>query len=281
MSIGAHMVHGIRPNKKPQIFSVSSGKGGVGKTLTTIHLALSWQNLGKDVLIIDGDLGLANIDVMLGLHAKKTIHDVIEENCNVADIALDGPFGLKILPGGSGIAGLSNLSSVQRHVLSSKLKMYINSFDVVVIDNGAGINSNVTEFTKMAQQSVIVTTPEPHAITDAYALIKVLSESIPGHKIKVLINMARTKTEAENVYLRLSEVARQFLGVHVDFLGSIPSDPQVTGMVRGGNIAKGHSIQTLAGQSWRTIGSVLAQGFEALEADYSLSAPSRPRQMAY
>lgn len=270
-------------NKKPYIFSVASGKGGVGKTLTTIHLALSWQNLGNDVLIIDGDLGLANVDVVLGLHANKTINDVIEGECDVTDIAIDGPYGMKILPAGSGITGLSELTSVQRHVLMSKLKAYINRFDVVLIDNGAGVNSNVREFTKMAHETVVVTTPEPHAITDAYALIKVLSESSPDHKMRLLINMARTPREAENVYSRLAEVAMQFLGVSIRYLGFIPNDPQLTTMVRNGQIARGHSAQTLAGQSWRSISSRLDQNVrdEVSRRETVMNAPIQQDYMAY
>jgi flagellar biosynthesis protein FlhG len=260
-------------DNKTEIISVSSGKGGVGKTLTTIHLALSWQNLGKDVLIIDGDLGLANIDVVLGLHAKRNISDVIEGNCELEDIALDGPYGIKVLPSGSGITSLSNLTGVQRHLLSSKLNKYIKSFDVAIIDNGAGINSNVIEFSKIAEQTVVVTTPEPHAITDAYALIKVLSESTPGHNFKLLVNMSKTPKEAENVYNRLSEVARQFLGIQVNFLGSVPSDPQVSGMIRAGQIAKGHSIQTLAGQSWKNISQAIST-----KANRELNQSSRLNQ---
>ena len=236
-----------------EVISVSSGKGGVGKTLTTIHLALSWQNLGKDVLIIDGDLGLANVDVMLGLHARRNISDVIEGECELQDVALDGPFGIKVLPAGSGIASLANLTGIKRHLLGSKLRKYIQRFDTAIIDNGAGINHNVIEFCKLAEKTVIVTTPEPHAITDAYALVKVLSESGVNTHLELLVNMSKTPKEAENVYSRLSEVAQQFLGVHVGYLGSVPNDSQVATLIRAGHIAKGQSIQTLAGQSWRKI----------------------------
>ena len=116
------------PNS-PEIISVVSGKGGVGKTLTTIHLAFSWQNAGKEVLIVDGDLGLANVDVVLGLHPKRNISDVLERGATIEDVTLEGPFGVKILPAGSGITDLANLSNVKRHLLSSELKKYLRNFD--------------------------------------------------------------------------------------------------------------------------------------------------------
>lgn len=244
---------------RPEIYSVASGKGGVGKTLTTIHLALSWQNQGNDVLIIDGDLGLANVDIMLGLHARRSIYDVIEGSHEMTDIALDGPFGVKILPSGSGIAALSELSKVQRHLLSTKLRDYIEGFDIVIIDNGAGINSNVKDFSSLAKRSIVVTTPEPHAITDAYALIKVLSETDCKKDFRLLVNMAQTPREAQNVFDRLSGVSRQFLGVCVSYLGHIPSDPQLSAAIRGDHIGTGRSIRTLAGQSWGKISYELSK----------------------
>ena len=246
------------PNS-PEIISVVSGKGGVGKTLTTIHLAFSWQNAGKEVLIVDGDLGLANIDVVLGLHPKRNISDVLERGATIEDVTLEGPFGVKILPAGSGITDLANLSNLKRHLLSSKLKKYLRNFDIVLVDNGAGINKNVTEFCKMSTRSLVLTTPEPHAITDAYAMIKVLKQSGIVHPLSLLVNMAKTTKEAENVFNRLAEVSMKFLSLKINFLGSIPIDQHLGQMVRRGAISRGQSIQTISGQGWRTIGETIIE----------------------
>lgn len=251
--------HDISEKRNPMIFSVASGKGGVGKTLTTIHLALSWQNLGYKVLVIDGDLGLANIDVILGLHADLTVHDVVEKGLELGEIALNGPLGLKILPSGSGVAELTELAPLKRLLLSTKLKTYVGEFDIVLIDNGAGINLNVREFTSIANQHIVVTTPEPHALTDAYALIKVLSTEKGVRDFQLLINMSRTDSEASSAYQRISKVASEYLGVNTAYLGSIPLDQQVTSFVRSARLSNDTFTHTIAGQKWSKLSQKLVR----------------------
>ncbi len=237
----------------PHVISITSGKGGVGKTLTTVNLALSARRLGLKVLVLDGDMGLANVDVVLGLQARYNINDVLEGRIGINSIILDGPLGVKIIPSGSGICQLAQLSFVQRIALLEQLEQLNEDFDVLVIDTSAGIADTVLHLNSVAEQSIIVTTPEPHAMTDAYAMIKVLSDQKKQPNISLMVNMAKSEMEGQQVYNRLSDVANRFIGKDIKYLGMIPFDPQIQKSVAQRRAASEFTTHTNAGQAWNKI----------------------------
>ena len=230
--------------------AVSSGKGGVGKTLTSVHLAAAATRRGDRTLIIDGDLGLANVDVLLGVKAERSIFEVITGNLNLEDVLIKGPMGVTLMPAGSGIAALQNLDHDLRERLISGIKSVAARFDTVIIDTGAGISETVLQLNRLARINLVVTTPEPHAITDAYALIKVLSECEDIPTIALAVNQVRSEDEGRRIFERLSEVASRFVTARLVFAGSIPADPAVQRSVMARNAIQENSHFSLAGQAW-------------------------------
>jgi flagellar biosynthesis protein FlhG len=245
---------GTRSSGKPtRVISVTSGKGGVGKTLTTVNIAVAARRLGLSVLIFDGDLGLANVDVVLGLKARYNIRDVLDGNASLQDIIVDGPLGIAVIPSGSGVSSLTQLSYAQKQQILAEIQAVEAHYDLLLIDTGAGISDNVISLNKAAQKMVVVTTPEPHALTDAYALIKVMAEEHSVKSPNLLINMARSADEALKVHERIAEVARRFLDINVSYLGHVPLDPQVPKSVMQRRAASEQSTFTVSGQAWNDV----------------------------
>jgi len=214
------------------VYSITSGKGGVGKTAVVANLAYNIASMGKRVLILDADLGLANIDVVFGLSPSFNLNHFFSEQRSLQEILVDGPLGIKILPAGSGIQNFTRLDSHQKMRLLDGLDSMQNHFDYVLIDTEAGISENVTYFNTAAQEILVVTTPEPTAITDAYALMKLLSTHYHEKKFNLLVNQIRTEDEALDVYRKLTMVANRYLDISIDYLGSIPEDRQMIDSVR-------------------------------------------------
>lgn len=230
--------------------AVSSGKGGVGKTLTSVHLAAAAARRGDRTLIIDGDLGLANVDVLLGVKAEHSIFDVITGSLRIEDVLIKGPMGITVMPAGSGIAALQNLDVDLRDRLVSGIRSVASRFDTVIIDTGAGISETVLQLNRLARINLVVTTPEPHAVTDAYALIKVLSECEDIPTIAVAVNQARSDEEGRRVFERLAEVAARFVTARLVFAGTIPVDPAVQRSVMARRAVQENSNFSIAGQAW-------------------------------
>lgn len=239
--------------KASTVIAITSGKGGVGKTLTTVNFAVAARKLGLQVLILDGDLGLANVDVVLGIQTRYNVRDVLDGTVALRDIIVEGPMGIKVIPSGSGITSLTNLSYVQKQLLVDEVAKLNEHFDLVLIDTGAGISENVMHFNRSADHVVVVTTPEPHALTDAYAMIKVLSESCEKDKVWLLVNQTRSPDEGLKIHERIAEVAKRFLQIKIEFLGHVPSDPLVQRSVMQRRAASEHSTLTLAGQAWNQV----------------------------
>jgi len=216
-----------------RVISVTSGKGGVGKTNVVANLAVALQQLGKQVLILDADLGLGNIDVLLGLHPPFTIQHVLTGEKRLHEVLVSGPAGITILPATSGVMELTQLTGSQRLSLLTELDALEEEFDALLIDTGAGISANVMYFNIAAQDKVVIANGEPTSLTDAYALIKVLHTRYQEMEFKVLVNGVKKAEEAEQVYRQLSTVAARFLGnPSLDYLGWIPFDPCVPKAVR-------------------------------------------------
>jgi flagellar biosynthesis protein FlhG len=229
----------VRQTSRATVIAVTSGKGGVGKSNIAVNLAIKLASAGKRVVLMDADLGLANADVLCNIDLPSNLSHVIARKRELADVMVDGPGGFRLIGGASGLARMADLSDYDRQSLVAALAELEARTDVILIDTGAGISPNVLSFTRSAHQVLVVTTPEPTAITDAYAVIKVISRDpteangLPSPRpLSLLVNQVRQRDEGQLVYERIAKVARQFLGVHVLDAGSIPSDPEVPNAVR-------------------------------------------------
>lgn len=219
-------------NKQIMVIAITSGKGGVGKTNVVANLAISLAMLNKKVVVIDADLGLANLDVLLGLIPKYNLQHVFQGEKRLSEIIIEGPKGIKILPASSGIQELSDLNEEQKLRLLSEFDQFNENIDVLLIDTAAGISSNVMYFNVAAQHIVIVASPEPTSITDAYALMKILSIKYGEKYFRLIVNSVKDEKEGKEIFQKLSTVAEKFLNISIDYLGSIPFDDNVTRAVR-------------------------------------------------
>jgi len=216
-----------------RVISVTSGKGGVGKTNVVANLALALTQSDKKVLILDADLGLGNMDVLLGLNHHFNIQHVLTGEKRLEEIIMEAPGGFQVLPAASGIQELTELDQSQRLFLLDELDILQDRFDVLLIDTGAGISANVMYFNFAAMEKVVVVTNEPTSLTDAYALIKVLTTKYQQKTFKILINQARNAAEADRIFRQLSQVVDKFLGSpSIDYLGWIPYDEHIPQAVR-------------------------------------------------
>ncbi len=217
----------------PRVISVSSGKGGVGKTNVVANLALAFTQMGKRVLIFDADLSLANIDVLLGLTPKYTIEHLLKRQKSIFEILVQGPGGMWIIPASSGVLDFLDLDESQKIFLLNELDLVAENIDLLLIDTAAGISANVLYFNTAAAESIIIATPEPTSITDAYALIKVLFQKHRKKNFLILINGGRNPAEAKEVFRKLSRATDRFLGsLSLDYLGFIPYDEKLPQAVR-------------------------------------------------
>lgn len=211
-----------------RVISVTSGKGGVGKTNTVANLALALGQLGKKVLVLDADLGLANMDILLGLTPRYNICHVFSGEKELSEIIVEGPGGLRIIPASSGIQELAEIDERQKLVLLSEFDSLSEDVDFFLIDTAAGISSNVMYFNVAAQERIVIVTGEPTSMTDAYATIKVLLTKYHEQHFKLLVNGVGSARKAEEVYRKLSVACDRFLGSPcLDYLGFIPYDENI------------------------------------------------------
>lgn len=216
-----------------RVISVTSGKGGVGKTSIVANLAEAFSRMGKRVLILDADLGLANMDIMLGLNPRYTISHVLSGEKSLEDVIVTTSSGFKLLPAASGIQELTELNDSQRLFLLNELDALNDDFDIILIDTGAGISANVMYFNYAAMERMVVITNEPTSLTDAYALIKILMSKHNQKRFKVLINAAQNHEEADRIFKSLSLVADRYLASpSLDYLGWIPYDRMLPKAIR-------------------------------------------------
>lgn len=207
-----------------RVITVTSGKGGVGKTNVVANLAVGLARAGKQVLVLDADLGLGNIDVLLGLVPRYTLEHVLSGSHHLSDIIIEGPAGIHVLPAGSGLPRLTSLTDLQQLILQGELETVADRVEVLLIDTGAGVSPNVTYFAAAAQETIVVISPEPTSLTDAYALIKVLCRDHRERRFHVLVNMVKSQREATQTFRKLDIAAERFLNVSLEYLGFIPLD---------------------------------------------------------
>lgn len=218
--------------KKSRIITVTSGKGGVGKTSVSINLAIQFRLQGKSVIIFDADFGLANIEVMIGAIPKYNLSDLIYRGKDLNDIIMKGPMDIGFISGGSGISGFGDLTKEQLTYLVYKIKELESMADIIIIDTGAGISSAVMDFVVVSNEVILVTTPEPTSITDSYSLLKALNKRDDFDKsqnhIKIVANRVRSYEEGANLYNKLNVVVNKFLNFNIEFLGIIENDENMS-----------------------------------------------------
>ncbi|WP_415893378.1 MinD/ParA family protein [Neptuniibacter sp. PT8_73] len=217
----------MNQHKPVKVIAVTGGKGGVGKSNVSVNLALALGDLGHKSILMDADLGLANVDVMLGLRPKKNIADVLNGECSLKDIMLDVGEHLKVVPASSGTQEMTALSPHEHAELIHAFNEVADDTDVLIIDTAAGISDSVVSFVKAAQEVLVVVCDEPTSITDAYALIKLLNRDYKMTRFRVLANMVRSEQEGRNMFGKLLTVTDRFLDVTLQYVGSIPYDENV------------------------------------------------------
>jgi len=213
---------------KARIITVTSGKGGVGKTNLSVNMALAFARLGKKVIVMDADLGLANVNVMLNMIPKYNLYHVIKKQKTIREILVETEYGISIVAGASGFSQIANMGEDDRKDFIAELDSLSNA-DIIIIDTSAGVSSNVLDFIAAADDAVIITTPEPTAITDAYGIIKILATEYDSLNmgLKLVVNRAKGAAEAKSVADRMINIAGQFLNLKVDYLGFIYDDSSV------------------------------------------------------
>lgn len=215
-----------------RVISVTSGKGGVGKTSFSVNLAIQLKRMGKRVVILDADFGLSNVEVMLGIRPKYNLADLIFNDKSIEDIVTMGPLDIGFISGGSGVQELVNLDKERIKMLISKIAMLDSLFDVIIIDTGAGISDAVLEFVLSSPEIVLVATPEPTSITDAYALLKAVNRKkefdASQKKIRILSNKVESSSEGEEIYNKLNTVASKFLNIPLEYVGYILNNVKVS-----------------------------------------------------
>jgi flagellar biosynthesis protein FlhG len=215
-----------------QVIAVSGGKGGVGKTSVAVNLASAFASSGKRVMLLDGDLGLANVDVFLGLSPRYTMAHVLSGQRTLEEVIIESQDGIQVVPGASGVADMANLSAAAHLGLVQAFSTLSNRVDVMIVDTAAGISHSVLQFTQAAQHVLLVVCDEPASMTDAYALIKILSRQHGISRFRVLANMVRTPGEGEQLFEKLQRVTGKFLEVTLENIGEIPEDPYLRRAIR-------------------------------------------------
>lgn len=217
-------VSALRPIR---VVGVSSGKGGVGKTNVCVNLGIALSRLGRRVTILDADLGLANVDVLLGLKPTHTLEQVLSGQCTLADVLVEGPGGVKIVPAASGVREMTAMGSAGQAGIVDAFGAIAHTMDTLLVDTAAGVSADVLGFLAASQEVMVVVCNEPTSITDGYALIKVLNQTYGVDRYRVVVNMVAPGERGEAVFEKLSRVTDRFLDVCLDFAGAIPFDAQL------------------------------------------------------
>lgn len=222
----------MQNSQQIKVIAVSGGKGGVGKTNVSLNTAIALAQLGKKVLVLDADLGLANVDVMLGLRVKRNLSHVLSGECELDDIIIEGPAGIKIIPATSGTQSMVDLTPPEHAGLIRAFSDMKTEFDILIVDTAAGISDMVLSFCRASQDVMLVVCDEPTSITDCYALMKLLSRDHDIFKFKVVANMVRSAKEGQQLFEKLSKVSDRFLDVGLDLVAVVPFDENIRKSVR-------------------------------------------------
>ncbi|UTC74613.1 MinD/ParA family protein [Treponema sp. OMZ 792] len=218
----------LPPKRKTRIIAVTSGKGGVGKTNISTNMAIAYAKMGKNVIVIDADLGLANVNVMMNIIPKFNLYHVMKKQKKMSDIIIDTEYGIKFIAGASGFSKIANMEEAERSDFIKELYTLAEA-DIIIIDTSAGVSKNVLSFVAAADEVVIVTTSEPTAITDAYGIIKIIATEVENYdlNLKMVVNRVNSALEGKKIAERMIQIVAQFLNLKVEYLGFIYNDPAV------------------------------------------------------
>ena len=216
---------------RPRIITVTSGKGGVGKSNIVVNLSIALQKMGKKVMIFDADIGMGNDDIIMGCTSRYSVFDVISKGKEIQDVMLTGPFGVQLLAGGSALTKVEDLTESERNLFLNKLSA-LTGFDYIIMDTGAGVNKSVLGFIACSEDLIIVTTPEPTSLTDAYSLLKAVKHFNIKNSAKVIINRSLDNKEADRTYNKFNNAVTKFLGMKLEYLGKISEDKKLAYAVR-------------------------------------------------
>lgn len=244
----------------PRVIAVTSGKGGVGKTNIVANAAVSLSRMGKRVVIIDADVGLANIDIIFNLRPEFNIRHVISSEKTLKEVMVRSEHGVNILPGGSGFADMTQLGEGEKLNLLTEFETLADQADIIFVDTGAGISSNVLYFNSACDECVVIATNEPTSITDAYAMMKVMSREYGTKYFKLIVNMVDSAAEAKKVYASLSGALDKFLkNVVLEYVGHIPFDRQLQQSVQKRGLVMDHFPDSASAQAIREIAGILGR----------------------
>lgn len=246
-------------HKVTSTLTITSGKGGVGKSTLVANLAIWLGRRGNKVLLIDGDFSMANLDIMFGVRANKTIFDVLQGEAELKDILIEVEPNVTLIPGGSGIRELNKLSDLERRGLLDQVSQIPTGYDYLIIDTAPGIDDNVLYLNSAVNEINVLVTPDPASIADSYALIKVLNQSYKETKFSIICNMVRDEAEGVALFKRISDVASKFLCVSLDYKGSIPSDLNLRNATKSQQLIMKVNAQTPSGLAIRDIAQKLRQ----------------------
>lgn len=225
------LAQGIEEKPKPKMITVTSGKGGVGKSNLVVNLAICLQNMGKRVMIFDADIGMGNDDILMGIVSDYNVFDVILNGMSINDVIKDSLYGVKLLAGGTGLNRVEDLDESKRKYFLKKLEE-INDVDYILMDTGAGINRSVLAFIAAADETIVITTPEPTSMTDAYSLVKAISHFNLKSRISLVVNRVMDENEGNLTFNKFKSAVTRFLKVDIDLIGLIWEDRKVTMSVR-------------------------------------------------
>ena len=243
---------------RTRVISITSGKGGVGKTTVVANLALQFAKEGKRVLILDGDIGMANVDIFFNVRPKLGLHDVIRNHVGLRDVIVEVAKNVSLIPGGSGIYGLQNLTVFEKQALLDEVSSLGQEYDVMLIDTAPGIDDNVLYLNSAAQEICVIVTPDPASIADSYALIKVLNQRCRENRFSILCNQVKDEADGAKLFGKLDAIAQRFLYVSLDYKGSIPADPILRQATRAQELVTRSHPDSLSSRAIRGLASEFA-----------------------
>jgi len=253
----------VRNIEKTKVITVTSGKGGVGKSNMAVNLAVHFTKMGKRVIILDADFGLANVEVMFGTLPSYNLSDVIFKGMSIRDIITSGPLGIGFVSGGSGVVGLNNLNREQIAFLVHNLSLLNDLCDILIIDTGAGVSDQVLEFVLASPEVILVSTPEPSSLTDSYSLMKAMCKSPKylkeGTNVHLVANKVESEAEGRAVYTKMQSVVQKFLNGNLNYLGFVPYDNQLEKSVRNQKVVSMEYPSSKSSKSFENIAARLLQ----------------------
>lgn len=253
----------VKNVENTKVITITSGKGGVGKSNMAVNLAVWFTRMGKKVIILDADFGLANVEVMFGTVPNHNLSDLIFNGQSIRDIITEGPLGIGFISGGSGVVGLNNLTKEHISFLVHNLTLLNDLCDVLIIDTGAGVSDQVLEFVLASPEVILVSTPEPSSLTDSYSLMKAMYKSPKflegGTNVHLVSNKVNSELEGKAVYDKMSSVVQKFLGGELDYLGMVPLDPTLEKAVRNQKVVSLEYPQTRSAKAFENLASKLLQ----------------------